>query len=227
MLIALVGQGYLRGLSDTVTPFRVVIVANVLNVVLEVVLVYGFHLGVAGSAWGTVVAQWLAAAWFVGCLDGGGVFPQNGYPPPPPQEAPLIWNRPNPSSPPPPPMATPPAPPPSPPPAAPPPRPVIRCLADRDVPGPRRQTPALPLLGRGGPALGARDVDDAWATSNRLLQFGIWIGVGLAVIVAGLSPVLPHAFTADGSVVSRATIGLVLVGVIQIHRRWPSFSTAR
>ncbi|HZQ84483.1 MAG TPA: MATE family efflux transporter, partial [Acidimicrobiales bacterium] len=66
VLVALVGQGYLRGLSDTVTPFRVVLVANLLNVVLEVILVYGFDFGVAGSAWGTVVAQWVAAAWFIG-----------------------------------------------------------------------------------------------------------------------------------------------------------------
>lgn len=65
VLVALVGNGYLRGLSDTRTPFGVVVVANVLNVVLELLLVYGAHLGVAGSAWGTVVAQILSAGWFV------------------------------------------------------------------------------------------------------------------------------------------------------------------
>src|SRR5438105_790101 len=35
VLIALVGQGHLRGLSDTRTPLAVVLVANVLHVVLE------------------------------------------------------------------------------------------------------------------------------------------------------------------------------------------------
>src|SRR5947209_11670626 len=64
ILVSLVGNGYLRGLSDTRTPLGVVVVANVVNVVLEVVLVYGFHLGVAGSAWGTVVSQMMAAGWF-------------------------------------------------------------------------------------------------------------------------------------------------------------------
>ncbi len=59
------GNGYLRGVSDTRTPLLVVVAANVVNLVLEVVLVYGFDLGVAGSAWGTVVAQLLAAAWFL------------------------------------------------------------------------------------------------------------------------------------------------------------------
>ncbi len=42
------GNGYLRGVSDTRTPLLVVVAANVVNLVLEVVLVYGFDLGVAG-----------------------------------------------------------------------------------------------------------------------------------------------------------------------------------
>ena len=65
ILVALVGNGYLRGLSDTRTPLGVVVVANVVNVLLELLLVYGVHLGVAGSAWGTVAAQLLSAGWFV------------------------------------------------------------------------------------------------------------------------------------------------------------------
>ncbi|HEX9530941.1 MAG TPA: MATE family efflux transporter, partial [Acidimicrobiales bacterium] len=65
VLVALVGQGYLRGVLDTRSPLRVVVAANLLNVVLELVLVYGAHLGIAGSAWGTVAAQWVAAVWFL------------------------------------------------------------------------------------------------------------------------------------------------------------------
>jgi putative MATE family efflux protein len=56
-LIALAGQGYLRGVSDLRTPLRIVIAANVANILLEVVFVYGFGWGVAGSAWGTAIAQ--------------------------------------------------------------------------------------------------------------------------------------------------------------------------
>ena len=63
VLIGLVGNGYLRGVSDTRTPLKVVATANVVNLVLELALVYGLRLGVAGSAWGTVVAQMLSAAW--------------------------------------------------------------------------------------------------------------------------------------------------------------------
>jgi putative MATE family efflux protein len=56
-LIALAGQGYLRGTSDLRTPLVVVVASNVANVVLEVLFVYGFDWGIAGSAWGTVIAQ--------------------------------------------------------------------------------------------------------------------------------------------------------------------------
>ena len=39
--------------------------ANVANLAIELVLVYGFDTGIAGSAWGTVVAQIGAALVFV------------------------------------------------------------------------------------------------------------------------------------------------------------------
>ena len=61
VLVALAGTGYLRGLQDTRTPLWIALAANTLNLVLEVVLVYGIHLGIAGSAWGTVIAQVAAA----------------------------------------------------------------------------------------------------------------------------------------------------------------------
>jgi putative MATE family efflux protein len=56
-LIALAGQGYLRGTSNLRTPLVVVVASNLLNVVLEVWFVYGLDWGIAGSAWGTVIAQ--------------------------------------------------------------------------------------------------------------------------------------------------------------------------
>ncbi len=55
--IAIGGQGFLRGVSDLRTPLVIVIAGNVVNLVLELVLVYGFDLGIEGSAWGTVIAQ--------------------------------------------------------------------------------------------------------------------------------------------------------------------------
>jgi MATE family, multidrug efflux pump len=56
-LIALAGQGFLRGVSDLRTPLVIVVAANVVNVVLEVLFVYVFDWGLTGSAWGTVIAQ--------------------------------------------------------------------------------------------------------------------------------------------------------------------------
>ena len=67
-LIALAGQGYLRGMSDLRTPLVIVVVANLVNVVLNVVFIYGFDWGLAGSAWATVVAQAGMGAAFVRAL---------------------------------------------------------------------------------------------------------------------------------------------------------------
>jgi putative MATE family efflux protein len=64
-LIALAGQGWLRGVSDLRTPLVIVVLANVANVVLELVLVYGLDLGLDGSAAGTVLAQAGMGAAFV------------------------------------------------------------------------------------------------------------------------------------------------------------------
>lgn len=71
-LLALGGQGYLRGIADLRTPLVILVVANLVNAVLEVVLVYGFDTGLDGSAIGTVIAQaGMGAAFAVLLLRGG------------------------------------------------------------------------------------------------------------------------------------------------------------
>jgi putative MATE family efflux protein len=65
MLAVLAGTGILRGLQDTRTPLIVSVAANVANVVLNATFVLGLHWGIAGSAWGTVIAQNGAA---IACL---------------------------------------------------------------------------------------------------------------------------------------------------------------
>lgn len=65
MLLVLAATGALRGSLDLRTPLIVTIVANILNVALNLLLVPGLGLGVRGAAAGTVVAQWVAAGWLV------------------------------------------------------------------------------------------------------------------------------------------------------------------
>ncbi|MFC8894516.1 MATE family efflux transporter [Streptomyces cinereoruber] len=57
MLVVLAATGVLRGLQDTRTPLYVAIGGFTVNGALNLALVYGAGLGVAGSAWGTVIAQ--------------------------------------------------------------------------------------------------------------------------------------------------------------------------
>jgi putative MATE family efflux protein len=64
-LVALAGQGYLRGVSNLRRPLEIVVAANLLNLVLEIAFVYVFHWGIAGSAAGTAIAQAAMGAAFV------------------------------------------------------------------------------------------------------------------------------------------------------------------
>ncbi|MCW2840481.1 MAG: family efflux transporter [Aeromicrobium sp.] len=65
VLLLLAATGALRGVLDLRTPLVVSVAANVLNVVLNLALVYGLDWSVRGAAAGTVIAQWCAAAWLV------------------------------------------------------------------------------------------------------------------------------------------------------------------
>ncbi|MCX5091443.1 MATE family efflux transporter [Streptomyces sp. NBC_00365] len=65
MLIVLASTGVLRGLQDTKTPLYVAVGGFVANAALNAGLVYGAGLGIAGSAWGTVIAQFGMAAVYL------------------------------------------------------------------------------------------------------------------------------------------------------------------
>lgn len=66
VVVGLAAQGSQRGASDYRSALVVLVIANILNAAIEVVLVFGFDLGVAGAAWSTVVAQVFAggALWW-------------------------------------------------------------------------------------------------------------------------------------------------------------------
>ncbi|MFJ6211931.1 MATE family efflux transporter [Streptomyces sp. NPDC092296] len=65
MLTVLAATGVLRGLQDTRTPLVVAVGGFTANLLLNLALVYGAGLGVAGSAWGTVLAQTGMAAGYL------------------------------------------------------------------------------------------------------------------------------------------------------------------
>jgi len=68
MLLMLAGVGWLRGIKDTVKPLKVAVGTAALNLVLELVLIYGFNLGIGASAAATVVAQWVGAICYLGWI---------------------------------------------------------------------------------------------------------------------------------------------------------------
>jgi putative MATE family efflux protein len=57
LLLAYVGHGAFRGVGNTRTPLLIVVAANILNGVLDVVLVFVFGFGLAGIAAATVAAE--------------------------------------------------------------------------------------------------------------------------------------------------------------------------
>lgn len=68
--VALLALGWYRGTENLAVPVRVVIVANIANVAFEMVFVWVFKWGIAGSAAATVIVQWCAAGIYVASLRG-------------------------------------------------------------------------------------------------------------------------------------------------------------
>lgn len=58
MLVVFAASGLLRGLQDTRTPLAVAVIGFAVNALLNWWFIYGLGFGIAGSAWGTVIAQW-------------------------------------------------------------------------------------------------------------------------------------------------------------------------
>ena len=64
MLVVFAATGLLRGLQDTVTPLWIAGLGFGANALLNLMFIYGLGWGIAGSAAGTVVAQWGMVAAF-------------------------------------------------------------------------------------------------------------------------------------------------------------------
>ncbi|MEG1191968.1 MAG: MATE family efflux transporter [Clostridia bacterium] len=67
-LIYNIGSGVLRAVGDSRRPLYFLIVCCVANIVLDLLFVVGFHMGVAGAAWATILSMAASAALVVGSL---------------------------------------------------------------------------------------------------------------------------------------------------------------
>lgn len=65
VLLITAGHGIFRGWEDTRTPLVVTLALNVVNLVLDPLLIFGFGWGLAGAAIATVIAQWAGAIGFL------------------------------------------------------------------------------------------------------------------------------------------------------------------
>ena len=54
-------NGIYNALGDSKTPLRFLMVSALTNIVLDLVFVIYFHMGVAGVAWATLIAQGMCA----------------------------------------------------------------------------------------------------------------------------------------------------------------------
>ena len=216
LTLVLAGTGYLRGLQDTRTPLVVVLVTSVGNLVLELVLVYGLDLGVAGSAWATVVVQTLAAVTYLAVITRD--VRRSGVTVRPNRRSLLGLSRVSVDL-------------------------FVRTVALRgafltatavathlgtvevaahDIGFELWSFLALALdsLAIAAQALvahrlGASDADGARSASARILQWGLALGVAFGVVVLAARPWLPDLFTADRRVADLAAFVLVYVAVIE------------
>lgn len=212
ILITYVGHGVMRGVNDLRKPLRIVLVANVVNIVFEIVAVYGLHLGIAGSAWSTVVVQIGAALTFVRVLR-----PHRGSERPTRQLINgllrsgvhfavrslamfAVWN-----------TAT-----------------AVAAHVDTPTLAAHQvltqlfmflalmlDALAIPAQSLVAGALGAEDTEQALFVGRSSNRLSLWCAALLAAVLAGFSPVLPHVFSGDPAVHSRLTAGLLILAVMQ------------
>ncbi len=215
VVFALAAQGVLRGVTDYRTPLVILFASNLVNTVLEVWFVFGLDLGVPGSAWSTVIAQVGAAAAFALVVRRYLARARDRRPSWAGMAPLLTAGR----------------------------HLLLRvgsmlavfigatAIAARvdeptlaahqiaaslffllalvlDALAIPAQTLVADELGRG--TAGAAEL------STRTARLSVFIGAGLAVLVAVAAPLLPHIFTGDGAVASRATAALYWLAVMLV-----------
>ena len=213
VLIAFVGHGVMRGVNDLRKPLQIVIVANVVNLVAELIAVYVLDLGVAGSAWTTVLVQILAAAWFISVLRPHVRMTRPAWL----RLRPMlvkglhlgvrslamfaVWN-----------SAT-----------------AIAARVDTPTLAANQvltqlfmflalvlDALAIPATSLVAGARGHHDIEEAVRVGRISTRLTLWCGGGLALLLAAASPFVPYIFSGDPAVRSRLTAGLLILAVMQI-----------
>ncbi|KUN34659.1 MATE family efflux transporter [Streptomyces longwoodensis] len=216
MLTVLAATGVLRGLQDTRTPLYVAVAGFVANAALNAGLVYGAGLGIAGSAWGTVIAQCgMAAVYLVMVVrgarrHGASLRPDAaGIRASAQAGAPLLVRT----------LSL---------------RAILMIatavaarLGDADIAAHQIilslwsllafALDAIAIAGQAiiGRYLGAGDADGARAACRRMVQWGIAVGVVLGALVVVSRPVFLTLFTSDAAVQDAALPALVIVALSQ------------
>ena len=215
VLVALAGQGVLRGMEDLRTPLVIVVIANVVNIGLEVVAVYLLDLGIAGSAWSTVAVQVLAAGAF-GLAVRPHLAAAESRRPDREELAPFLTAGRHLA------MRV----------AA-----VLLVITGTTFVAARIDDAtlaahqiaatmfsllalmtdafAIPAQTLVAAALGAGDADGATAIGRRVLRLAVIAATALGVLLAVGAWPLAHVFTSDPAVVSRATVALALLALAQ------------
>ncbi len=216
MLVVLATTGVLRGLQDTRTPLVAAVTGFSANIALSVWFVHGLGWGIAGSAWGTVIAQTGMAAALVTVIVREAAREQVTLRAHPGRVlaaarggVPLL----------------------------------VRTLALRavlvlttwvaaglgDVPLAAYQVTAtiwsflafaldaIAIAGQAitGRTLGAGDVDTTRSATGLMLRWGVVVGIVLGLVVLVVHPWVGALFTPDPAVQSAIAAGLVVVGLSQ------------
>lgn len=221
MLVVLAATGILRGVQDTTTPLVVSVAGFTCNVALNVLLVYGLHLGIVGSAIGTVISQWgMAVALLLVVVRAARRLDASLRPHPGRVLVAARGGIPL----------------------------LVRTLALRtvlllttwvaaglgDVPLGAYQVSAtvwsfltfaldaLAIAAQAltGKALGAGDTAGARAATTLMIRWGLIGGAVLGALVLALHTVLPHLFTSDPETQAALAAGLVVVALSQPISGW-------
>jgi putative MATE family efflux protein len=214
VLVALVGAGVFRGVADLRTPLAIVAIAAIANLGIELVAVYGLDLGIAGSAWSTVLVQVLAAGAYL-LLMRPHLHAARSHRPDRAELSRLLRAGAH---------------------------LVVRVLsliaafAVATAVAARVDTStvaahqvvntmftllalsldafAIPAQTLVAEALGAGDGGLARRVGERVLVLSVVVGIGVSAVVVVTAPLVARAFSADSAVVSRTAAGLVVLGLL-------------